>query len=116
MNSLDFADALAGGNRKSAGSTGSNSNSSAASTLARKITGSNGNNNAQALAAIQYLSATTEVPEARAALKHGAFKSVPIEAFIAASTGVNKIMKEADLPDSEVKAFISSLLRKIERS
>lgn len=113
MNNLAFATALSG---SSIERNSLNNKAGIANTLARKIISSKGNRNAQAFAAIQYLSTTTEVPEAKAALKHEAFKSVPIEAFIAASTSVNNIMREADLPDSEVKLFVSLLLGRLERS
>ena len=114
MNSLDFASTLAGASNKSTSSTTDSGNSaSTASSLARKITSGNGNTSAQAFAAIQYLSATTDIPEVKAALKYEAFKAIPMEAFIVASANVTKIMKEADLPDAEVKSFISLLLGRL---
>lgn len=83
--------------------------SSTVSTLARKL----GTNSAHALAALQYLNITTNVPDVRAALNHAVFKNVSMEALIAASSAVNKLMKDAALSDSEVKAFVTMLLNKL---
>ena len=113
MNSLDFATLLSGirSNRSNV-DAGADEVANGYRTLAGKI----GNHRERAFAAIQYLSTTTDVPEAKTALKHEAFRAIPMEAFIAASADVTKIMKEADLPDIEIKPFISLLLGSLERS
>ena len=84
--------------------------STKSSALAREV----GSTPASILAAIQYISATSNTPEAIKALKHDAFNKVSMDALIAASAGVNKIMKEAELPDSEVKTFIALLLGRLD--
>ena len=113
LNELDFVKKLTGFGTEVSRNNKTNSNTSTASTLARKVLGNKVNANTQAFAAIQYLSATTNVPEAKAALKHEAFKAIPIEAFIAASAEVIDIMQETNLSDSEVKQFVSILLAKL---
>ena len=112
LNSMEVVNKLSGTRTDAPSTNGASGKATSASALAKKV----GNNNAQALAAIQYLSATTEVPEAKAALKHMAFKNVSMEAFIEVSAAVTKTMKEADLPDTEVKSFIALLLGRLERT
>ena len=82
------------------------------STLANKL----GQSAATSLAAMQYLSVATDIPEATAALQHDAFKTVSIESLIAISPKVTTLMKEASLSDGEAKTFISTVLNKLEES
>lgn len=112
LNTLDFAQSLL----DNWGSSVRNTNkadgqkTSATSGLARKLS----KNNAQAFVAVQYLNATTNAPEANAALKHAAFKNITVEALVNVSTAVNKVMREADIQDGEVKSFIAVLLDGLE--
>ena len=117
LNDLVLASVLAGKtSNKADDDEASNEQYSSVGDVVIKIINGKGNNNARALAAIQYLSATTDIPEAKAVLKHEAFKTVSMEDFIAASAIVTKIMKEAKLPTNEVKSFIALILNKLERT
>ena len=108
LNDLKLVTVLAGKTKNNAGADVEESDSTAVriNTLAKKI----GNSTSQALAAIQYLSATTDVPEATKALKHEAFKNVSIGDLMSAYAGVTKVMKDTDLSNAEVKSFIALLL------
>ena len=117
LNDLVLASVLAGKTSNQADDDeASNEQYGSAGDVVRKIINGKGNTNARALAAIQYLSATTDIPEAKVVLKHEAFKTVSMEDFIAASAIVTKIMKEAKLPANEVKSFIALILNKLERT
>ena len=87
-----------------------------ASELARALTSGAGNTNAQIFAAIQYLSNTTDIIEAKEALANNTFKTISMADFITVSARVTKIMKAANLPKSEVRTLIALLLSKLKRS
>lgn len=110
LNSLEVIHNLRGINSSSdVANKNTNKGSNKSGILARKV----GDTPASILAAIQYISATSSIPEAIKALKHEAFKKVPMDALITASASVNKIMKEAELPDNEIKTFIALLLGRL---
>jgi hypothetical protein len=111
LNSLEVIHSLRGtNNSNNVANKNTDKGSSKSSTLARKV----GDTPASILAAIQYISATSNMPEAVKALKHEAFKKVSMDALITVSASVNKIMKEAELPNTEIKTFIALLLGRLE--
>lgn len=114
LNELDIARSLASYRSDVDTAANTNKNSKTGGTGASALVNKLGENTVQAFAAIQYINATTDLPEAKAALKHEAFKNIPISAFIAASTEVKKVMKEAALDAAEAKTFITLLLNRLE--
>ena len=118
LNSLKLANFLAGktgttdNSKKSGDAEYTESNSGTVTALANKL----GKNSAQAFVALQYLSATTNLPEAAKELKNEAFKNISIEALTGVSAGVMKVMKEAKLSEDEAKSFVVSLLRSLDRN
>lgn len=112
MNSLALAKALAGVAKEDIGTNNNKGNigsTGATAALAKKLS----SNPAHAFAAIQYLNAITDIPEAAKALKHEAFKSIPITDLISASAAVAKAMKNTELSDAEAKQFIETLLNRL---
>jgi hypothetical protein len=115
LNSIDFANKLAGtDSRSSKTTTAANNSSSKPGFVAKKIINTKNNKKAYAFAAVQYVSATTDIPEAKKALSHTAFRELALSEVVAVSGAVNKFMKEAALNEAEAGAFISILISSLE--
>jgi hypothetical protein len=117
LNSIDLINKLAGidNTRNKTADTNKNSISLTGNTatVAQKL--SNRANTAHAFAAIQYLSITTNTPEADKALQHQRFSGLTTEQIAAATTQITPIMKKLQLQADEVKPFIDTILDRSDR-
>ena len=68
---------------------------------------------AECFAAIQHFSITTDVVEAKQALKHEKFRNLGGESIAQATAKVSPYLKKGTLPDKEVKALIAAIIDKL---
>ena len=95
--------------------SGNSKNSSAyMSTKAASAVASQLKSPAECFAIIQHFSLTTDVVEAKQALKHEKFRNLSGERIAQATEKVSSYLNKGTLPDKEVKALIAAIIDKLE--